>query len=124
MKKFGLIGHPIARSLSPGLFKAAYNGKYPYELIQGEDFDASYQRFMDEFAGINVTAPFKELAYAKADIRHFFNKIKKNGGIISFPTTNLNIWLRLNPIISDVLIILFLMLLVYLFLRASVVVNP
>ena len=68
MKKFGLIGHPIARSLSPGLFKAAYNGKYPYELIQGEDFEASYQRFMDEFAGINVTAPFKELAYAKADI--------------------------------------------------------
>lgn len=63
-------------------------------------------------------------AYANADIRHFFNKIKKNGGIISFPTTNLNIWLRLNPIISDVLIILFLMLLVYLFLRASVVVNP
>ena len=68
MKKFGLIGHPIARSLSPGLFKAAYGGKYPYELIQGEDFETSYQRFLKDYDGINVTAPFKELAYAKADI--------------------------------------------------------
>ena len=67
--KFGLIGHPIARSLSPGLFRAAYDGKYPYELIQGEDFEVSYQRFLEEYDGINVTAPFKELAYAKADIR-------------------------------------------------------
>ncbi len=68
MKKFGLIGHPIARSLSPDLFKAAYNGKYPYELIQGEDFEASYQRFIDRYEGVNVTAPFKELAYERAEI--------------------------------------------------------
>ena len=67
--RFGLIGHPISRSLSPGLFRAAYDGKYPYELIQGEDFEASYQKFLEEYDGINVTAPFKELAYAKADIR-------------------------------------------------------
>ncbi len=67
--KFGLIGHPIARSLSPGLFRAAYDGRYPYELIQGEDFELSYQRFLEDYDGINVTAPFKELAYAKADIR-------------------------------------------------------
>ena len=68
MKQFGLIGHPIARSLSPGLFKAAYDGKYPYDLIQGEDFETSYQTFLDSYDGVNVTAPFKELAYAKADI--------------------------------------------------------
>ena len=68
MKKFGLIGHPIARSLSPGLFKAAYDGRYPYELIQGEDFEKSYRRFLDGYDGVNVTAPFKELAYTKADI--------------------------------------------------------
>ena len=66
--KFGLIGHPIARSLSPMLFNAAYDGKYPYDLIQGEDFETSYKRFLDEYDGINVTAPFKELAFAKADI--------------------------------------------------------
>ena len=67
--RFGLIGHPIAHSLSPALFKAGYEGRYPYELIDGEDFELSYRKFIEEdYAGINVTAPFKELAFAKADI--------------------------------------------------------
>ena len=66
--KFGLIGHPIAHSLSPALFKAGYNGRYPYELIETADFEEAYQRFLDDYDGFNVTAPFKELAYAKADI--------------------------------------------------------
>ena len=67
MKKFGLIGHPIAHSLSPALFKAAYDGKYTYDLIEGEDFEKAYDRFLQEYDAINVTAPFKELAYRKAD---------------------------------------------------------
>ena len=66
--KFGLIGHPIAHSLSPALFKAGYDGKYQYELIETADFEEAYQRFLDGYDGINVTAPFKEMAYAKADI--------------------------------------------------------
>lgn len=66
--RFGLIGHPIAHSLSPALFKAGYQGRYPYELIEGEDFEKSYKKFLEEYDGINVTAPFKELAFAKADI--------------------------------------------------------
>jgi len=68
MKKFGLIGHPIAHSLSPALFKAAYDGKYAYDLIEGEDFETSYRRFAEEYNAINVTAPFKEPAFFKADI--------------------------------------------------------
>ena len=68
MKQFGLIGHPIAHSLSPALFKAGYAGKYPYELIETADFEEAYNRFLNGYDGINVTAPFKELAYAKADI--------------------------------------------------------
>ena len=66
--KFGLIGHPIAHSLSPALFNAGYDGAYPYDLIQTDDFEKAYQTFLDEYDGINVTAPFKELAFAKADI--------------------------------------------------------
>lgn len=68
MKKFGLIGHPIAHSLSPALFKAGYDGRYPYELIETPDFEVAYSRFLNKYDGINVTAPFKELAFAKADI--------------------------------------------------------
>ena len=66
--KFGLIGHPIAHSLSPALFKAGYAGRHPYELIQTPDFEEAYEIFLRDYDGINVTAPFKELAYARADI--------------------------------------------------------
>ena len=66
--KFGLIGHPIVHSLSPALFKAGYDGRYLYELIETSDFEEAYQRFLDGYDGINVTAPFKELAFTKADI--------------------------------------------------------
>ena len=66
--KFGLIGHPIEHSLSPALFKAGYGGKYPYDLIITEDFEEAYKRFLEGYDGINVTAPFKELALRKADI--------------------------------------------------------
>ena len=66
--KFGLIGHPIEHSLSPALFKAGYDGRYPYDLIQTADFEEAYARFLEEYDGINVTAPFKELAIKKADI--------------------------------------------------------
>ena len=68
MKKFGLIGYPISHSLSPSLFKAAYNGKYIYDLIEIEDFETAFQKFLDEYAVINVTAPFKVSAFQKADI--------------------------------------------------------
>lgn len=66
--KFGLIGHPIAHSLSPALFKTGYDGRYPYELIETPDFEEAYRRFLQDYDGINVTAPFKELAFEKADI--------------------------------------------------------
>jgi shikimate 5-dehydrogenase len=68
MKRFGLIGHPIEHSLSPALFRAGYDGRYPYELIQTDDFEEAYARFLAGYDGINVTAPFKELAIRKADI--------------------------------------------------------
>jgi shikimate dehydrogenase len=68
MTKFGLIGYPISHSLSPAFFKAAYNGKYTYDLIEIKDFETAYQKFLDEYAVINVTAPFKESAFQKADV--------------------------------------------------------
>ena len=59
MKRFGLIGNPVAGSLSPRLFEAAYGGRYAYDLIEGAVFDTSWQRFLDDYDGINITAPFK-----------------------------------------------------------------
>lgn len=71
MKRFGLIGCPISHSLSPALFKAAYRDKYGssyvYDLIEGEDFGKAFGTFMESYDGINVTAPFKEKAFGRAD---------------------------------------------------------
>ena len=67
-ERFGLIGYPIAHSLSPALFKAGYHGRFPYELIETADFEEAYSRFLNGYDGINVTAPFKEQAFAKADL--------------------------------------------------------
>lgn len=67
MPKFGLIGHPISTSLSPGLFTKAYKGKYLYELIETPDFEEAWARFLAEYQAINVTAPFKVNAYYRAD---------------------------------------------------------
>ena len=66
--KFGLIGHPIAHSLSPALFKAGYDSRYQYDLIETDDFEEAYSRFLKDYDGINVTAPFKQPAFHKADI--------------------------------------------------------
>ena len=66
MPKFGLIGNPIAKSLSPSLFRVGYNGRYPYDLIEGKIFEKSWSRFLEDYKGINVTAPFKEKAFNQA----------------------------------------------------------
>ena len=68
MSEYGLIGHPIEHSGSPRLFRAAYNGRYTYDLIHGKYFEESYAKFLRDYRAVNVTAPFKEKAYAKADI--------------------------------------------------------
>ena len=64
MSRFGLIGFPIAHSLSPLLFKAAYGGRFRYDLLESEDFDTAFRAFMKSCDAVNVTAPFKELAGA------------------------------------------------------------
>ncbi len=63
MSRFGLIGHPIGHSVSPEIFAKAYGGRWPYDLIEGADFDISWKRFLDEYQAINITTPFKEPAF-------------------------------------------------------------
>lgn len=68
MNNYGLIGDPIAKSLSPALFNAGFGGKYNYDLIEGASFGTSLKTFEERYKGINVTAPFKEDAFRHADI--------------------------------------------------------
>lgn len=110
--KFGLIGYPIEHSLSPKLFDSAYqNGKDSYELIESSSFEDAFARFLEGYEGINVTAPFKELAYQRADSADSICKlieasnllIKKGDSIVAH---NSDYWgvkylLRLNTIAQE-----------------------
>ena len=69
MHRYGLIGYPIAHSGSPALFRQAYGGKWPYDLIENPSFEEAWQEFLDGYDAINITAPFKEKAAARADIK-------------------------------------------------------
>ena len=91
MGKFGLIGDPITKSKSPALFGAAYKGQempdgseYSYDLIEGDEFEASFQKFIDEYLAVNVTAPFKEQAYAKVEALAELGK-----GVVSGPVARI-----------------------------------
>lgn len=68
MKRFALIGHPVAGSLSPQLFAAAYGGRYAYDLLDYDRFADAWQAFLNGYEGINVTAPYKLDAYAAVDV--------------------------------------------------------
>lgn len=88
MAKYGLIGDPIKGSGSPALFEAAYkgvkDGEYSYDLIEGSDFEASFKKFIDGYLAVNVTAPFKELAYSKV-----LEMARKGEGTLSGPAARI-----------------------------------
>ena len=65
MKRFGLIGSNISHSGSPELFRRAYEGQWPYDLLEGADFKALWKKFLSSYEGVNITAPFKEKAFAQ-----------------------------------------------------------
>ena len=67
-RRFALIGHPVAGSLSPRMMAAAYGGRYRYDLLDFECFEEAWQAFLDGYDGINVTAPFKQNAFARVDV--------------------------------------------------------
>ena len=77
--KFALIGHPVAGSLSPRLFAAAYGGAHSYDLLDFEHFEDAWKAFVDGYDGINVTAPFKQDAFARVDV--FSPQAKATGAV-------------------------------------------
>ena len=89
--KYGLIGYPIAHSMSPTLFRAAYPDRpdLTYDLLEEDDFERAFARFLSKYEAVNVTAPFKGDAFRKVDLadtiaRELFavNILKKKDGKI------------------------------------------
>jgi len=70
MDKFGLIGYPAAHSLSPELFREFCAGRWEYDIIETPSIEEAWSRFVDgPYKAVNVTAPFKEPAFERADIK-------------------------------------------------------
>jgi len=73
MKRAGVIGWPVAHSLSPVLHgywlkEHGIDGSYEKIPASPEDFTQVILRLRDEgYAGVNVTVPHKEAAFALAD---------------------------------------------------------
>lgn len=72
--KFGLIGHPVAHSLSPVIQQAGYRllgQAHDYSLFDAPteaDVAAIVTRLRSgELSGVNVTVPWKKAAFASAD---------------------------------------------------------
>lgn len=97
-KHFGLIGHPISHSQSPALFYRYHPETLDtYDLIQTPDFEEAIAIFLDRYDAINVTAPFKERAFLKADtlereceICGATNLLKKENGQIKGYNTDID----------------------------------
>lgn len=77
--RFGIIGHPVAGTMSPKLFTAAYEGRYPYDLLDFERFEDAWTAFLEGYDGINVTAPFKQDAFAS--VTHLSEKAQRSGAV-------------------------------------------
>lgn len=85
--KLGIIGNPVSHSQSPRLFAELCPGQGTYDRIEEPDFEKAYDRFLRDYDAVNVTMPFKELAYYKCRpgseaVRTIkaVNILKKEGG--------------------------------------------
>lgn len=85
--KLGIIGNPVSHSQSPKLFAELCPGQGTYDKIEEPDFEKAYARFLRDYDAVNVTMPFKELAYYKCKpgsdaVRTIkaVNILKKEGG--------------------------------------------
>jgi shikimate dehydrogenase len=90
MKRAGVIGWPVAHSLSPllhGYWLQQYGIAGAYEKIPAapEDFIAAIARLRGEgFAGVNVTVPHKEAAFALANDNDAAGKLAGAANLLVF----------------------------------------
>jgi len=73
MKKIGLIGWPIAHSLSPNIHNAGFKAEglsYEYDLVPIEptNFGETIGNVLNEYEGLNVTTPYKESVLPYLDV--------------------------------------------------------
>ena len=92
-RRLGLIGCPIGHSLSPALFREHFASKpdilkhWSYDLIEHSTFDEAWNAFLQNYAAVNVTAPFKENAFRAAD-SHDYSALRCRASNLLVKTQN------------------------------------
>ena len=103
MKKLGVIGNPIKHSLSPEIhtiFAREHGIDISYTKIEStiDSFNKDVEEFFqNDGIGLNITLPFKEMAYNLSDEPDNHSRkcescntlLKKNGNLQSFSTDGL-----------------------------------
>ncbi|MBV9550410.1 MAG: shikimate dehydrogenase [Alphaproteobacteria bacterium] len=88
--KAGVIGWPVAHSLSPVLHdywlkQDRIDGSYEKIAAAPEDFAATIRRLRDEgYAGVNVTAPHKEAAFKLTAQRDGYAQLTGAANLLAF----------------------------------------
>ena len=92
-RRLGLIGCPIGHSLSPALFREHFASRpdilehWRYDLIERSTFDEAWKAFLQNYAAVNVTAPFKENAFRAAD-SHDYSALRCRASNLLVKTQN------------------------------------
>lgn len=86
-EKVYLLGHPIAHSKSPAMHNALYRElglDWEYELKDCATEEEA-QRFIEqgEYRGINITTPYKPVAFAQADIKASSAKLAQGANVLA-----------------------------------------
>ncbi len=103
MKRFSVIGNPVSHSLSPQIHNLfASEQGIDIEYIKIESSVNTFKNDVEEFfknggIGMNVTLPFKEMAFTLSDESDEFSKkcqscntlFNKNGKVFSYSTDGL-----------------------------------
>jgi len=80
MKRFGLLGHNIAYSLSPKIhseYYAAHGINASYELVDTDNIASVADRLRKDFDGFNITKPYKQ------DIVPYLDELMTDAGAVN-----------------------------------------
>ena len=66
MKKYGLLGRKLLHSLSPEIHRELGNNRYDLFQLEPDELDSFFEK--RDFAGINVTFPYKKDVMKYCDV--------------------------------------------------------
>ena len=94
MIRSAVIGNPISHSQSPLIFNSIskfYEIKSHYTRLAGNSFDEilNLAKLLN-INSLNITSPYKNIAYKSADFKDEYSEITKNSNFLIFENNRLN----------------------------------